>query len=232
MKKITYHRLGRLAMLLVLLLLAPATVGAQTRQEMRDSLEDIADQLQYHPDSVALLLRKARWNIEMEQYQYALNTYDRALRVEPKNLTALYYRAFVNDKLHRYNFARADYEAVLREVPTNFEAQMGLALVNQKDRHYTEALDGMNRLVANHPDSAIAWAVRAGMEVERGMLELADYDYSEALSLSPRNKDYLLSRADVRIRLRRFVDARADLDALVRLGTPRAALRQWYSQLR
>lgn len=241
MKKILFRTsLLAAALLGLVALLLPAQATAQTRQEMRDSLEDINDQLQYHPDSVGLLLRKAGWNIQMEQWQYALNTYDNVLRIQPKNIAGLYYRAFVNDKLHRYNYARADYETLLEQIPNHFEAQIGLALVNQKDRHFTEALDGMNRLVADHPDSAIVWAIRAGMEVERGMYELAEYDYGTALSLTPHAKDalapqfkdYLLARADVRIRLRRYREAREDLDALVRLGTPRAALRQWYHQLK
>lgn len=217
---------------LLALLLATLPAHSQTRQGMRDSLADVTDQLQYHPDSVDLLLRKARWNIELEQWHYALSTYDRVLRVAPKNLAALYYRAYVNDQLHRYDFARADYESLLAEVPTHFGALMGLALVNQKDRHYSEAMDGMNRLVADHPDSAIVWAVRAGMEAERGQLELAEYDYGEALSREPQNKDYLLNRADVRLRLGRQREAREDLDRLVRLGTPRAALREWYKRAR
>ena len=107
-----------------------------------------------------------------------------------------------------------------------------MALLNEKDRHFTEALDGINQLVSAYPDSAVVWAARAGIEGERGMNELSEYDYSEALKRAPDNKDYLLARADLRIKLRRFADAQADLDTLVRLGTPRAALKDWYDKVR
>lgn len=63
------------------------------------------------------------------------------------------------------------------------------------------------------------------------MNELAEYDYGKALQLDPDNKDYLLSRADLRIKLRRFTDAQRDLDKLVALGTPRAALKEWYDKI-
>lgn len=204
--------------------------GDLTRENLRDSLRQAMETLSFHPDSVDLMLRKASWNLQLEQWQYAKDEYDKVLRKEPYNVAGLFYRAYANDKLRRYKFARLDYLNLLRIVPGNFEAQLGLALVNQKDQHYTDALDGINRLVTAFPDSAVAWAARAGMEKERNQLELAEYDYTEALKRDPNNSDYLLERADIRIKLRKICDARHDLDAVVKLGTPRIALREWYNQ--
>lgn len=214
------------------LLVWPLAQGhAQSREAMRDSLLKASEQLEYHPDSIDLRLRKARWNMELEEWATAKGEYDKVLGVNPANIAALYYRAYCNDRLGRYNFARLDYQNVLTLVPGNFEARLGLALLNEKDQHYTEALDGINQLVTAHPDSAVAWAARAGIESERGMNELAEYDYEKALQLDPDNKDYLLSRADLRIKLHRFTDAQRDLDKLVALGTPRAALKEWYDKI-
>lgn len=201
-----------------------------TREALRDSLSRAIETLSYHPDSIDLMLKKASWNMQLEQWQYAKDEYDKVLRIDPGNVAGLFYRAYANDRLLRYKFARLDYETLLGIVPGNFEAQLGLALVNQKDKHYTEALDGINRLVTAFPDSAVAWAARAGMENERGELELAEYDYSEALRRDPHNQDYLLNRADLRIRLKRKDDARRDLDAIVKQGTPKMALKEWYDK--
>ena len=196
----------------------------------RDSLAAATEELAYHPDSVDLRLRKAGWNVRLEQWQYALDEYSHVLRQEPNNIAALFYRAYVNERLYRYRFARLDYEHLLRIVPGHFERALGLALLNQKDKHYTEALDGINQLVNAYPKSAIAWAARAGMEEEQGMLELSEYDYTQAIELAPNNADYLLSRADIRIRLGQLANARQDLEALVKLGTPRAALGKWFGK--
>ncbi len=204
--------------------------GNQYRENYRDSLRQASEELSFHPDSIDLILKKAAWNLRLEQWQYAKEGYDKVLRIDPDNVAGLFYRAYANDRLHRYKFARADYETLLGVVPGNFEAQLGLALINQKDHHYTEALDGINRLVTAFPDSAIAWAARAGIENERGQLELAEYDYSEALKRDPGNPDYLLNRADIRIKLNRHADARRDLDTIVKIGTPKMALKEWYEQ--
>lgn len=220
--------------ILFLVAVSATTLNAysQTGNALRDSLKAATEQLSYHPDSIDLRLRKARWNMELEEWQYAKTEYDAVLSREPHNIAALYYRAFCNDQLRRYNFARLDYQNLLSIVPGNFEARLGLALLNEKDHHYTEALDGINQLVAAHPDSAVVWAARAGIENERGMEELAEFDYSEALRRDPNNKDWLLNRADIRIKLKRYNDARADLERLVALGTPKAALKEWFGKLK
>ena len=231
------HTLNKSAAMLSLWLAASLSVTAQgidgeklTRDNLRDSLRQAMETLSYHPDSIDLMLKKASWNMQLEQWQYAKEEYDKVLRLEPGNVAGLFYRAYANDRLRRYKFARLDYETLLGIVPGNFEAQLGLALVNQKDSHFTEALDGINRLVTAFPDSAVAWAARAGMENERGQLELAEYDYSEALKRDPENQDYLLNRADLLIKLKRKDDARKDLDAIVKMGTPKMALKEWYDK--
>ncbi len=217
----------------VLIAFLPATVMAQSKgNPMRDSLAQAAQILAYHPDSIDLRLRKAAWNMQLEEWQYAKDEYDFVLAKQPANIAALYYRAYCNDRLHRYNFARLDYQNLLIIIPGNFEARLGLALLDQKDSHYTEALDGINRLVTAFPDSALAWAARAGIEEEQHMLELAEYDYGEALKRDKDNTHYLLNRADIRIRLKRIPEARQDLDRIVQLGTPKAALKEWYDKLR
>ena len=205
---------------------------AQDKQALRDSLAAATEALSYHPDSVDLRLKKAAWNVELEQWQYAKDDYDRVLRKEPDNVAALYYRAFVNEKLGRYNFARLDYQNLIQLVPGNFEIQLGYALLNQKDRHYTEAMDQMNLLVSQFPDSALAYAARAGIEVERGQYELASYDYEEAILRDNTNTDYILSHADVLITLGRKEKARKQLDRLVELGVPRGSLNGYYMRLK
>lgn len=212
------------------LLLRLPSLAQEDRKALRDSLKLAMEQLSYHPDSVDLRLRKAAWNMQLGEWQYAKEEYDWVINHHPDNLAARYYRAYANTQLRRYNFARLDYETVLRVVPGNFDARLGLALLNQKDHHYTEAMDGVNMLVSTYPDSATAWAARAGIEKERDMKELAAYDYGEALRRQPDNRDWLLARADLLIALRRYDEARKDLDRLIVLGVSRGQLRDMYRQ--
>ena len=218
--------------LLLALCLLSLTAFAQDRSALRDSLSAAVDRLGYYPDSTDLRLRKASWNIELGQWQYAKDEYDYVLKREPRNIAALFYRAFVNEKMKRYGFARLDYETLLSVVPGNFEGRLGLALLNQKDHHYTEALDNINILVSQYPDSAVAYAARGGMEAERNMLDLAEYDFGKAIELAPDNTEYRLNRVDVRLRMKRKDEARDDLDDMVKRCVSRVTLADWDAKCR
>lgn len=208
------------------------TVIAQDNQALRDSLRAATEVLAYHPDSIDLRLKKAAWNIQLEQWEYAKDDLDKVLFLNNTNIAGLYYRAFVNEKMKRYNFSRLDYQNLLVLVPGNFQAQLGLALLNEKDKHYTEAYDGLNSLIEQYPDSALAYAARGGVEKERGMLELAEYDYAEAIKRDKKNIDYIVNHTDLLITLGRKVDAIADLRRLLQLGIKPGQLNDFYMRIK
>ncbi|MBP8686750.1 MAG: hypothetical protein KBH76_04005, partial [Prevotella sp.] len=95
-------------------------ISAQnTDNPFRDSLRIASNELSFHPDSVDLRLKKASWNIQLHEWNYAKDEYDLILKFNPRNLSALLYRAYVNVQLLRYNFARLDYQNLLTIVPGN-----------------------------------------------------------------------------------------------------------------
>lgn len=210
--------------------LCPSLVSGQSTQQLRDSLSAAIETLEYHPDSLDLRLKKASWNLQLEQWQYALDEYTYVLNRQPSNVAALFYRAYANERLHRYSFARLDYENLLTIVPGHYEAQIGLAILNKNDNRHTDAYDIINRVASQHPDSALVYAIRAGFEIEDNRIELAAYDYGRAVELDPQNNDYRLSHADALIRLKRKDEARQELDAMVRQGTPKAALKDYFEK--
>ena len=219
-------------LILAVAMLLMATAHAQTNAELRDSLAEAVEKLNRFPDNIDLRLRKASWNLMLEQWEYAQREYDQVLARDSDNVAALYFRAYAYERMHKYAFARMDYERMLKIVPGNFNGQLGLALLNQKDMRYTEAMNIINHLVEQFPDNAVAYAARAGMEQERGMVEVAEYDFSQAIRLEPDNVDYLLSRADLLIKMGRKDEARRDLDTAVAKGVPKPSLADMYARCR
>ena len=208
------------------------TLGAeaQSYDDLRDSLEVAVSQLRKFPNNINLRLNKASWNMLLEQWDYAKEEYDWILERDPKNVAALYYRAYIYEKQHKYKFARKDYETMLSIVPDHFNGQLGFALLCQKDMRYSEAMDRINILIEQYPDSAVAYAARAGLEAERGLNEVAEYDFSEAMRLDPSCSDYILNRADIRLKMGKKKEAREDLDRAVLAGVPRPALSEMYAR--
>lgn len=211
--------------------LLPCLSYGQTSNPLRDSLEVATARVELYPDSTQLRLERAHWNLQLEQWEYAKADYDLILRRQPEHPEALFYRAYAYERLGRYSFARQDYTTLLGVVPDNFEVRLCLALLNDRDKHHTEAMDQMNALVEQYPDSAIAYGARAAMEADRGQHLLAEYDYTEAIVRDPHNTDYILGRATSAIALGHTDIARRDLDMLVRLGVARTALAEYYRQV-
>ena len=214
----------------VMLLMWAASVSAQTPAQWRDSLSVINRQIAVSPYSSDLHLRKAAVNLELQQWQYAVEEYGIVLGKEPGNLAALFYRAYANTNLRRYDLARNDYEDFLKIAPRNMQALLGLAHVYTKLKRSSDAMDKMNRLVELYPDSAVAYAARAGLETELLSLDAALYDWNEACRLDSDNTDFILAKADVLIRMGCKKDARAELDRAVEKGVPRGRLKEWFAK--
>lgn len=203
-----------------------------TPQEWRDSVSTLLEEIRQNPKSTDLRLRKAEANINLQQWDYAIEEYGNVLRLDDKNLAALYFRAYCHTQLRHYDMAKADYEAFLAIQPQHFEAHLGLAHVLQKMGRKPDVLDELNLIVQQFPDSAMAYAARAAYETEQKYYDVALYDWDEALRRHPENVEYAVSKADILIGLGRKKEAREALDAAVAHGASRAALREWYDRCR
>ena len=212
---------------LVAFVLAATVLPAQTRLQWRDSLEVLNTQIARDPSNLNLHLLKAEANINLEQWDYALAEYGKILHADERNLAALYFRAYVHMQQHHYDLARVDYETFLRLQPQHFEAHLGLAHVLQKMGRKSDTVDELNRIVQMFPDSADAYAARAAFETEQKQYDVALYDWDEAIKRKPLNSGYVVSKADILITLYRMDEARRELNAAIRRGIPRYALKEW-----
>ena len=88
--------LKHISLLLGILLTVAMPVKAQTTRQWRDSLAVLNRLIEQQPSSTDLRLKKAAVNIELEQWEYAIEEYGNVLRLDSKNLAALYYRAYAN----------------------------------------------------------------------------------------------------------------------------------------
>ena len=214
------------------LLLMAVCAQAQTPQQWRDSVTTLMEQIRLNPDNIDLRLKKAEANINLQQYDYAISEYGDVLRLDEKNLAALYFRAYCHSQKQRYDLAKVDYETFILIDPLQLNAHLGLAHTLQKMGRKADTVDQLNRCVQLFPDSADAYAARAAYETEQQLYDVALYDWDEAFRLNPRKVEYAVSKVDVLLRQRRILDARLALDELVRKGTPRAALKEWFDRCR
>jgi tetratricopeptide (TPR) repeat protein len=202
----------------------------QAQENWRDSLTAINKQIAQSSWSTDLHLRKANANLQLKQWQYAVDEYGLVLQKEPHNPAALFYRAYAYTHLRRFDLARNDLSDLLIVLPHHFEARLSMAVVQQQLGRKQDALDHLNQAIQQCPDSAVAYAARANLERDMKQDEAALYDWQKAEDLSPRDPTYVVSHVDLLLVLERRKEARRVLDAAVNRGIPRGMLLEWYAK--
>jgi tetratricopeptide (TPR) repeat protein len=199
-------------------------------QNLRDSLNTLNKAIATSAWSTDLHLRKAAVNLELKQWQYAVDEYTLILQRESDNPAALFFRAYANSHLRRYDLASNDYHDLLGIVPSHFEARLSLAYVLQQQGKRKEAMDQLNLVVEMHRDSAVAYASRANLERDMRLWDAALYDFQEAARLEPQDIGYVVAQADLLLARQRRKEARRVLDDAVKMGIPRGLLHEWYKK--
>lgn len=213
--------------LFILLYFLFSPLGAQN---WRDSLTVLNKQIATSPWSTDLHLRKAAVNLELKQWQYAVEEFALVLKREPNNPAALFYRAYANTHLRRFDLARNDLNDLLAYLPRHFEARLSLAVVLQQMGRKQEALDELNQTIQMHADSAVAYAARANLERQMKHDDAALYDWERAEQLDPKDPTFVVSHVDLLLVLERREEARRVLDAAVKRGIPKGMLLEWYDK--
>lgn len=217
-------------MVVLSIIIFQLSISTVRAQNWRDSLNILNQQIATSPWSTDLHLRKAAANLQLKQWQYAIDEYALVLQKDPANPAALFYRAYANTHLRRYELARNDYRDLLAIHPHHFEARLSLAVVLQLMGHRQDALDQLNQVVEFCPDSAVAYAARANLEREMKHDDAALYDWQRAEQLSPRDPLYVVSHVDLLLVLERREEARRVLNAAVKRGIPRGLLQEWFDK--
>ncbi|MCR5818490.1 MAG: tetratricopeptide repeat protein [Prevotella sp.] len=214
----------------ILTQLCPVHAQQQENQRWRDSLTVLNRLIASQPFSTDLHLRKANANLQLKQWQYAIEEYKLVLQKEPHNPAALFYRAYANTHLRHFDLAKNDLNDLLAFLPNHFEGRLSLAVVLQQLNHKQEALDQLNQVIQQHSDSAVAYAMRANLERSLKQDEAALYDWQKAESLSPRDPTYVVSHVDLLLVLERRKEAKKVLDEAVKRGLPKGMFIGWYQK--
>ena len=171
------------------------------RGKLEKALESYTMGLNVAPHVLPLRMARAKLYMQLGNKEKALVDYSDVLDWKADEQEALFMRAYIYTEQRLYKKAR-----------------IGLVLLNEKDNRPREAMEQINAMVAAAPDHAILYAVRAGLEQTRKQYEAAEADFTKAISLEPKNIDYLLNRAALYIETKRKKEARADLDKAMELG--------------
>ena len=149
---------------------------------------------------------------ELERYEEALTSCDKALAIKPDYAEALGNRGLALQELKRYNEALATYDKALA-IRADFAQVLTNRGVTLKELgRFDEALASYDRALAINPDSAEALSNRGSALRELKRYDEALADYAETLAIKPDYAEALSNRANALQELHRYDEALANYD--------------------
>ena len=135
---------------------------------------------------------------QMQRYDDALASYERALKLKPDYANAHYNRGSTLKQMKRYAEALASYDRAIAFKPDHAEAHNDRAIILQELRQYNDALASYDKVIAVKPDHAIALNNRGTALMNRGDLPEAEKMFLNAFELNPDFPDPLYNLATIR----------------------------------
>lgn len=143
-------------------------------------------------------------------YNEALNYLNKILELEPQNSQAKYLQnTLLQIKKSDVNSSKT----VIKSDYTQSELSRAQAFISQKN--YDNAISILNEYIAKHPNSDIAYALRAEVYMHINNLQAAQNDIKKALSIEE-SIPYLLTEAKILYHIGKHEDAKIKLKMLVR----------------
>ena len=168
-----------------------------------------------NPQTASTHFNTANVLFELQRYEEALASYDRALALQPDFAQALSNRGNVLFELQRYEEALASYDGALALQPDFAQALSNRGNVLFELKRYEEALTSCDRAVAIQPDFAQALSNRGNILFKLKRYEEALASYDRAVAIQPDFAQALSNRGNILFKLKRYEEALASYDRAV-----------------
>ncbi len=164
------------------------------------------------PDYAQALYNRGNTLHELQRFEEALASYDRALMVRPDYVEALVYRGNALHLLKRLEEALASYDRAAAIRPDHAEALSNRGLTLHEQNRFDEALASYDRALTVRPDYAEALYNRGNTLYALQRFEEALTSYDRALMVRPNYAEALSNRGNTLHALQRLEDALTSYD--------------------
>lgn len=160
--------------------------------QFEQALQQITDSLIRHPNSGSLLVFRGACHTELRQFDEAINSFKRALKLDPnsvssqKNLMIAYRAASAfSEESGDIEEAKVYYEAVLEIGPTNSASWLDFGVFLARTGYRDQAIEAFINAAKHDPKNALAHHNLGSVYQELGRFEEASGAYTKALEIDP-----------------------------------------------
>ena len=190
-----------------------------------EAIESYSLALNITPYATAILLNRAALYMEQGLLDKAYLDYCNVIDLIPEEQEARLFRAYIYMQRRQYAEARIDYNVILNKDLKNKSARLGLVLLDEKEGRVSRALDALNLLISDYPQDVSLLQMRANMEADQQLWELALMDVEEAIRIDDRNAESYLMKGNLCLKMGKKSEARSAFEKAVLLGIPRTEVQ-------
>lgn len=131
---------------------------------------------------------------DYQMYQYAMENYHRALKIDKRNILIHKAIAELYATTGQYEEADKAYREILKRSPNDMNAMLGLACNAYQRNDLAEGLKQIDKTIALYPEFSEAYSARAAIYFQTKEPDLAAQDIVTALSLDDNTNAYTFIR--------------------------------------
>jgi len=209
-------------------ILTNLAVVLQQQGKRREAREHAEKAIAVQPDNVEALLVLADARMGEQEFNAALDAYDRIIMLDPNIAQVHNNRGITLEKVGRHGDALDSYERAIALAPDFADAHVNRGRALRRHKRHDEAIAAYDQALALDPGLAHAWLGRGNVlsDLKRDEDALAAYD--KALGLKSDLASAWLGRGNVFGRLRRHDEALAAYDQALALEP--ALAEAWLGQ--
>ena len=187
-----------------------------------DALQSYTRAIEIFPHTIVFLRARAD---KMKDPDVDPTDYEKILDLQPSTPSSIpSLLGYAYTRIQKFDKARRYINQALAADPDDYMAKLGHAVILLSTGHLPEARTNVDLLIHQHPDKAESYAIRADMERQADQYELAVEDITQAITLDPSNRNYILARANLHYSQRQYAKALPDYLKCIELGVPRSAI--------
>ena len=192
---------------------------AYTQQKNYEkAFEDFDKAIDLNPDYAETFLNRGITYYDQKEYGDALTEISKAIDLKPDYADAYYRRGHANYYLNQHEEAVNDFTEAIRFMPNSAYAYYWRGLAKYHLDREEEALTDFTEAIRLKPDYAEAYFFSGLTKHELSLHEPAILDFDKVISLEPNNEEALFQRAEAKSALRRFTEAKQDLEVALELA--------------
>jgi tetratricopeptide (TPR) repeat protein len=186
-------------------------------KEHEKALGDFDKAIELNQDYVEAYFNRGQLHRNREDYDIAIIDFDKAISLQPDNAEAYYMRGRTKYSLWQYRAAEADFNQATNFDPNYGEAFFYRGISKYNFQQYDESLEHFNEAIRLKYDNARAYCLRGVVKNRLGQYELAIIDLDKSITFDNTLIFSYHERAIAMYNLRRFKEARQDLEVALEL---------------